>query len=350
MASSHCLSEESDSGVGGTSNTNSHSVDYENGDLDLDCSADKINQFPEALVLEILRYLPVKERCIAGRVCKRWRRIVSDNSLWRHVDLLQYRLDLPRMWKVLRAHFSPCLLTMKVKGFAHAASRKRKKMSVSDSMMKELSFRCPNLTVLHLHDCNTENLSFDSLPCSITSLSITSSSWTPRWFKDKHDHLPSMHTLNLTSTIRLDRFDLEDIALMSGLKKLSLCGCYRVRGSDIEVVAKKLVNLESLNLSSTNIDDLGIHHITHNLVNLRELFLDSCEVISDASLASIGVCLTKLYMLDISHADKVTMEGLKALFRLDKLKFVTFVREKKLTQEELQSFKKGFLQRITVVG
>lgn len=51
------------------------------------------------------------------RVCRQWRRIVRDNTLWRHVDLLNYRLDLKKMWKLIRSHLSECLLSIKIKGF-----------------------------------------------------------------------------------------------------------------------------------------------------------------------------------------------------------------------------------------
>ena len=51
------------------------------------------------------------------RVCTRFRRITCDNSLWRHVDLLPYRLNVGKTWKVMRSHLSDCLLTFKIRGF-----------------------------------------------------------------------------------------------------------------------------------------------------------------------------------------------------------------------------------------
>ena len=50
------------------------------------------------------------------RVCRRWRRIVLDKSLWHHVDLLPYQLDLRKMWKLVRAHLSDRLQTLRIRG------------------------------------------------------------------------------------------------------------------------------------------------------------------------------------------------------------------------------------------
>ena len=234
--------------------------------------------------------------------------------------------------------------------FLHvSATRKRKKTSMSDSMMKELSTRCPNLTELHLSDCKTENLSFDSLPSSITSLSVVNSTWQPRWLKDKHNHLPNLHTLDLSYTVRVDRFDLHDIALMPNLKHLSLCGCYRIRSSDVEIIAKNLVQLESLDLGSIGIDDLAVHHISRNLVNLKRLTLSGGDI-SDSMLATIGSCLHQLCSLDIQQANRVSIFGLKCLCSLEKLKVINFVRQgNRLSQNEKQYLSEGFVQPVRII-
>ena len=51
--------------------------------------------------------------------CKRWNRIANDRSLWKHVDLMAYELDLKKMWKMIRNHFSEVLLSIHLKGPLH---------------------------------------------------------------------------------------------------------------------------------------------------------------------------------------------------------------------------------------
>ncbi|RUS71854.1 hypothetical protein EGW08_020388 [Elysia chlorotica] len=302
-----------------------------------------IDQVPENLILKILTYLPVKDRCIVGRVCKQWRRIVQDNSLWRHVDLLQYRLDLAKMWKVLRAHFSPCLLTMKLQGFAHSVGRKRKRVSVSDAMLKELGNRCPNLWLLHLHDCNTDNISAESLPQSLRSLAITHSTWQPRWLKDKRQYLANLESLDLSGSVRVDRFDLQDIAQLSTLSELKLNGCYRIKGPDIEVAVKGLPSLTSLSVNNTSIDQEALHHIARHAKNLDELHIAFCSSVCDSSLLTLTLGLHNLKKINISGCVALTLEGLKSLCSLKKLEVLIMKQTSNLSSKDLDSLKNGFV-------
>lgn len=45
---------------------------------------------PDSVLLEIFSYLPVRDRIRISRVCHRWKRLVDDRWLWRHVDLTLY--------------------------------------------------------------------------------------------------------------------------------------------------------------------------------------------------------------------------------------------------------------------
>ncbi|CAG5117234.1 unnamed protein product [Candidula unifasciata] len=300
-----------------------------------------IEKLPDNILLEILRYLSLKDRCRSRRVCKNWNRILSDNSLWRHVDLLEYRLDLRTMWKIVRTHFSPCLSSIKIRGYTRADGRKKRKASLSDPMLKELAARCPNLQLLHLHDCRTNNISFACLPPSITCLQMVSSIWQPRWMKDKQNHLKKLEHLTLDNSVRVDAFDLEDIAFWKNLKRLSLMGCYRVGTSGVKTISDNLTELELLNLSGTHIDDLAVHHIAHHLKKLKQLYLARCISISNGALATIAEGLPLLKKLDISYCRYITMVGLESLFGI-KLSVLIIGGMDRLSEEDIQTLKRGF--------
>jgi len=301
---------------------------------------------PDNILLDILRFLPVKERCVAGRVCRRWRNVVSDNSLWRHVNLLEYNLDLQRMWKILRAHFSECLISFRMSGFAKSElSRKRKKSSMSDSMLKELSNRCPNLSVLELQKCNTENIDYENIPLSICDLGITFSSWKHRWLKDKEHHLPKLTSLTLSHTVRIDRFDLQDISQFTQLKSLNLDNCYRIQGGDFEIITKQLKKLESLSVNHIKIGDLGMHHIAHDLRNLKTFSAYSCEM-TDSMLSSVRLCLGGLISLDISFNKALSLNEMKNLCYLEKLKILKLAL---LSHEDKLAVQHSFSHQIVVL-
>uniref|UniRef100_A0A8C5SDJ3 F-box domain-containing protein n=1 Tax=Laticauda laticaudata TaxID=8630 RepID=A0A8C5SDJ3_LATLA len=50
-----------------------------------------LSSLPDSLLLQIVVWLPPRDRVGVARVCKRWHRLVRDRFLWRHVDLSSCR-------------------------------------------------------------------------------------------------------------------------------------------------------------------------------------------------------------------------------------------------------------------
>ncbi|XP_033725010.1 F-box/LRR-repeat protein 12-like [Pecten maximus] len=300
-----------------------------------------IRHLPENILLEILSYLSVKDLCRAGSVCRAWRRVVRDNTLWRHVDLLPYRLNLQKMWKVIRAHFSECLLTMKVCGFAESGGPKQKKPSLSDAMLRDLGERCPNIRDLHLHKCNTDNISASNLPSSLTRLVIHGCSWQPRWLKGKEKILQNVVDLDLSCCCRVDSFDMQDIGKWKGLKTLKLNGLYRLNEKGIMHIATNLPLLERLELSYTQCTELAVHHISRHLKNLRHLNMANCSLLNDSAVVTLSSGLHKLEYLDLKSNSRLTISGLSSLKACKRLGVLVFDfkddTEIQLLQSELPS-------------
>ncbi|KAG8003860.1 F-box/LRR-repeat protein 12 [Nibea albiflora] len=51
----------------------------------------ELDYCPENILIDVLSYLSVREVVRAGRVCKRWKRLVKDQRLWRLVDLTAWK-------------------------------------------------------------------------------------------------------------------------------------------------------------------------------------------------------------------------------------------------------------------
>ncbi|XP_067677099.1 F-box/LRR-repeat protein 12-like [Haliotis asinina] len=306
-----------------------------------------MNSLPDNIILEILAYLPVKDRCISGRVCRRWRRIVQDNSLWRHVDLLPYVLSLNKMWKVMRAHFSECLLTMKLGGFCDPKSTKWKKHSLSDAMLLDLQERCPKMLSLTLVKCNTDNLNSKNLPRSLKQLTMNQCAWTPRWLKTSNDL--DLTNLDLTKCSRVDNLDLGDITeKFPNLKHLVLNHCYRVTESGLEKIVTTLTNLTHLELSDTACSDLTIHHMCRKLPHLKNLNLSRCGQMNQSSLGTIAGALKELQSLNLSYCRQVSLEGLIQLTAAPAL--CNLVLEGcKLTEADIKSLKDSFGENVHLV-
>uniref|UniRef100_A0A3Q3R4X1 F-box domain-containing protein n=1 Tax=Monopterus albus TaxID=43700 RepID=A0A3Q3R4X1_MONAL len=50
-----------------------------------------LDYFPENILIDVLSYLTVRELVRVTRVCKRWKRLVRDQRLWRFVDLTAWK-------------------------------------------------------------------------------------------------------------------------------------------------------------------------------------------------------------------------------------------------------------------
>jgi len=172
--------------------------------------------------------------------------------------------------------------------------------------------------ILELQKCNTENIDYDNIPLSVCDLGITHSSWQHRWLKNKAQLLPQLTSLNLSYTVRIDRFDLQDIAQFTQLEVLNLDNCYRIQGGDFEIITKQLKLLESLSVNHIKIGDLGIHHIAHDLRKLKTFSAHSCEM-TDSMLSTVRVCLHDLISLDISYNAALSLNEIKNLSNLEKL-------------------------------
>ena len=220
---------------------------------------------------------------------------------------------------------------------------------MSDAMLKELGNRCPNLWLLQLDDCNTDNISVESLPSSLNSLAVTRSTWQSRWLKDKSQFLPNVENLDLSGSVRVDRFDLQDISQLSNLSRLSLDGCYRLKGPDIEVVVKALPSLISLNVSSTCLDQEAWHHIARHAKKLQEFHVAFCSSLDDSSLVTLTLGLSNLKKIDLSGCAALSIKGLESLWSLRKLETLIMKQKPNVTSKELDSLKEGFSCTIDVV-
>ncbi|XP_071116972.1 F-box/LRR-repeat protein 12-like [Haliotis cracherodii] len=306
-----------------------------------------MNSLPDNIILEILAYLPVKYRCISGRVCRRWRRIVQDNSLWRHVDLLPYVLSLNKLWKVMRAHFSECLLTMKLGGFCDPKSTKWKKHSLSDAMLLDLQERCPKMVSLTLVKCNTDNLNCKNLPRSLKHLTMNQCSWTPRWLNTSTDL--DLTELDLTKCSRVDKFDLIDIAeKFPKLKHLVLNHCYRATEAGFEKIVTTLTDLTHLELSDTACSDLTIHHMCRNLPHLEHLNLSNCGQMSQSSLGTIAGALKELQSLNLSYCRQINLEGLTQLAAAPTLRKL-ILEGCNLTEVDIKSLRERLGEKVDLV-
>ncbi|XP_041653803.1 F-box/LRR-repeat protein 12-like [Cheilinus undulatus] len=210
-----------------------------------------LDYFPENILIDVLSFLSVKELVRAGRVCKRWKRLVKDQRLWRLVDLTAWKGVTSRiLWLLLRQYLGCGLRYLRLRGLLLSA---RGGIFLSESWLKALSSKCPRLSKLYLlhadlrslpgcqslppslqtlelHGCELPREFFDQTPPSPVSSQATSSVGTQQKSGDQEgkeldspsrigierlvlNNVPSFtdqHLQSLTSWERLSRLELKD--------------------------------------------------------------------------------------------------------------------------------------------
>ncbi|XP_008293504.1 F-box/LRR-repeat protein 12 [Stegastes partitus] len=130
-----------------------------------------LDYFPENILIDVLSYLSVRELVRAGRVCKRWKRLVKDQRLWRTVDLTAWKGVTSRiLWVLLRQYLGCGLRCLRLRGLLLSA---RGGTFLSESWLKALSTKCPRLSKLYLLHADLRSLpNCQILPPSLQVLEL----------------------------------------------------------------------------------------------------------------------------------------------------------------------------------
>ncbi|XP_040202311.1 F-box/LRR-repeat protein 12 [Rana temporaria] len=253
-----------------------------------------LSWLPDSVLLEVLSFLSVRDLIRSGRVCKRWKRLVLDKSLWRHVDLTPYKLDSKILWHLVRHWLGTSLQTLKIKGLLLSI---KKQEFLTPAILQVLDKRYPSLENLHLEETNLRSLNYDCLPSTLKTLELSHCEIPMTWFKpspNKSKTLPKLDTLILNNVSSFSSHHLEAICSQSVLKTLYLAGTYRVTDIGIQKAVPHLKGLEHLKLNACKVTDITLHLIGCHLKHLRTLTLTNFCSLSDAGLA----CLSSIKTLE----------------------------------------------------
>ncbi|CAN2390559.1 protein ubiquitination [Pristimantis euphronides] len=253
---------------------------------------------PDSVLLEVLSFLSVRDLIRSCRVCKRWKRLVLDKSLWRYVDLTSYKLNSKILWYLVRHWLGSSLQTLKLKGLLNSV---KKQEFLTPAVLQVMEKRYPSFEHLHLQETNLRSLSYECLPSTLKTLELSECEIPLTWFKtsaSKTKSLLKLENLILYKVSSFSNHHLEIICSQSSLKTLCLSGTYRVNDIGIQKAVPYLKGLEHFKLKECNITDITLHLIGCHLKNLRTLALIDFRYLTDAGLACLsGVkTLEKLWL------------------------------------------------------
>ena len=111
--------------------------------------------------------------------------------------------------------------------------------------------------------------------------------------------------------------------------------------------------LRKLNLSGTEISDVGMRYVTQFLAQLQNLSVSGCWKITDAGLAQLSTSEAKtiesLTVVDVSSCKPITNVGLAHLGKCKNLIYVNCVQTS-ITIDAMRKFVEESSERLKVVG
>uniref|UniRef100_A0A3B4YTD4 F-box and leucine rich repeat protein 12 n=1 Tax=Seriola lalandi dorsalis TaxID=1841481 RepID=A0A3B4YTD4_SERLL len=311
-----------------------------------------LDYFPENILIDVLSFLSVRELVKAGRVCKRWKRLVKDQRLWRHVDLTTWKGVTSRiLWVLLRQYLGCGLRCLRLRGLLLSA---RGGSFLSESWLKALATKCPRLSKLYLLHADLRSLSScQLLPPSLQVLELRGCELprkklgTPSGIPIETlvlNNVPSFtdqHLQSLTSWERLSRLELRDTfritanGLRSCAAKDGICGVEglsRLKFLEIGITGRQgyQSQMASLGLGAgwLGLEELSlVNDLNQNLIN--QCGDESFFILHINCVVLPYLNVVELFNITKLHCQLHSLPSVPSLIHSQILKMYTEVTDKK---------------------
>ncbi|KAG0170874.1 hypothetical protein DFQ28_002168 [Apophysomyces sp. BC1034] len=263
-------------------------------------------QLPDELQIKILGFLPVQDLLKATAVCRKWKRLAFDGSMWTKVDVTPFYKIIPAE-QILRLGVAAGTF-LKVANF-------RGCIQLTGHGLRTLSDHCPNVQILHLKDCR--RLSTPSIAHFL-------------------QNMRQLRVLDLSGLDSVKNSTLQVVADLAQLEKLNLGWCRNISGQGVQAVAQGCQALQYLKLNGcpqldettmatigqlpflshlclaycTSLTDGGLLEFFQSSSGpLTHLNLSSCTRLTDASLRHIALHCKRLSHLELAGCVLLTDQG-----------------------------------------
>ncbi|XP_061212495.1 F-box/LRR-repeat protein 12 [Neopsephotus bourkii] len=269
----------------------------------------EVSVLPDSVLLQVLALLPPWDRLRPSRVCRRWRRLALDPTVWRHVDVSQRRLSSRALWQLLRRRLPSGLCTLRARGSLLSSSRPP---LLSPALLLALGKRCPRLQHLSLTETDLRRIPYESIPASLRALELRRCEIPAAWFHPGSSPRPLRH-LHIHHVPAFSDQHLLAACSQHRLQTLSLRGSYRLTEPGMQRAAPYLQGLRRLELRGCGAGDATMASIGYHMKGLRELEVVACPV-SSAGLGALKG-LQHLEVLCLELGEKVSAGAVIALGR-----------------------------------
>ncbi|KAL4230606.1 hypothetical protein ACF0H5_010983 [Mactra antiquata] len=274
------------------------------------------DMLPEELIVKIFSFLTTEELCLhAAPVCRKWRSISHDHSLWKSLDFSVNPLlsSLNFLWVIRRA---PLLQRLIVSGRA----------CLTHPEVAIFTECCQFLEDIDFGFCN--NLSCEMI----------------RTVSDNCTHLKR---INVEGCEKVDYRCSGYLARCCELTHINLSHCTAICDRSVSLISRKLPNLLSINLDGIDsITDSAVDVIvSQHCEHLQEIELDGAEI-SDIGIQHLSLC-KQLKCLELSFAECLTDQALEYIQELKNLEVLRLRKGYDLSDEAISKlFKTGSLSKL----
>ncbi|XP_072049746.1 F-box/LRR-repeat protein 12-like [Amphiura filiformis] len=247
-----------------------------------------IDSLADNVLVDIFSFLDVKDKCRTAQVCRRWNSLIHQKSLWKHIDLTPFKVDLRSIWKLVRAYYTDMLLSLRLHGFTESIKSTE---CISNAVLTDIKSRCPNLRELFVTKANLITINSSLLPAALKQLTLHKCLISVDWLKPAVDKglLKTVEKLSLCGTTRTSDATLKDLTKLPKLKSINLSGCYRIGESGVSAICQSLSQIEEAYFDGCDINDQCLHHIGTRWTSLKVIILENCSRITDVGLGSLSI-------------------------------------------------------------
>ncbi|KAF7729417.1 hypothetical protein EC973_004396 [Apophysomyces ossiformis] len=241
-------------------------------------------QLPDELQIKILGFLYVQDLLKATAVCRKWRRLAFDGSMWTKLDVTPFYKVIPAE-EIVRLGVAAGTF-LKVANF-------RGCIQLTGHGLRTLASYCPNIQALYLKDCR--RLSTPSIA----------------YFLQNVRHL---RVLDLSSLDSVRNSTLYVVAELTQLEKLNLGWCRNISGQAVRAIAQGCRGLRYLKLNGCPQLDEATMAILGQLPCLSHLCLAYCTSLTDNGLLEfLQSSSSPLTHLNLSSCSRLTDASLRHL-------------------------------------
>ncbi|XP_074612509.1 S-phase kinase-associated protein 2-like [Acropora palmata] len=253
----------------------------------------------DEIILSVFQHLPKKTIVKCAQVCKHWKRLAYDESLWRCVDMTKANLFPGLLGKVLKRG-------TRVLRLAHA--------KIASPLCDDNTSSFPDVVPLSPHSPSKSMFSLQYLDA--TGCSFESDTLLCLLLHSKQLTHISLESCRISTSV------LKAISELRRLKVLNLAMCTGVTLTGISSLVKsgKNTSLKQLNFAWINLTRATILHAIRNLPRLQQLNLSGCcETLRDDCVKQLVHSCPLLTCLDLSDSFNLTAKALEDILKLEKL-------------------------------